>query len=171
MKLVLEEFKIDRQVRALAHELTKKFEKRPQPPVLICVLNGAYMFFTDLTKDMGCDVEVDFVRVRSYEGQDNSGGVVLTKDIETDITGRDIVIIDDISDTGNTFKFLTEKFYERKPKSITTIALIVKPKTAHYPDYHVFELPNDCWACGYGLDDNGLMRNYRNIYDINVKNI
>jgi hypoxanthine phosphoribosyltransferase len=171
MKLVLEEYKIDRQVRALAHELSKKFENRPQPPVMICVLNGAYMFFTELSKDMGCDVEVDFVRVKSYDGQDNSGGVQLVKDIETDIAGRDIVIIDDISDTGATFQYLGDMFYERGPKSITTVALIIKPKTKHLPDYHVFELPNDCWAVGYGLDDNGLKRNYRNIYDINEKNL
>ena len=146
MKLLIEEYKIDRQVRALAHTLTKRF-KGKTPPIMVCILNGAYMFFTDLTKDMGCNIEVDFLRAKSYEGHD------------------------DIADTGNTFIHLKDLLSKRKPNSITTVAMAAKPHTEHMPDYHVFQVKNDEWLVGYGLDDNGLKRNYRNIYDINEKNL
>jgi hypoxanthine phosphoribosyltransferase len=170
MKLLIEEYKIDRQVRALAHTLTKRF-KGKTPPIMVCILNGAYMFFTDLTKDMGCNIEVDFLRAKSYEGQDNSGGVNVTKDIEIDIEGRDVILVDDIADTGNTFIHLKDLLSTRKPNSITTVAMAVKPHTEHMPDYHVFKVKNDEFLVGYGLDDNGLKRNYRNLYDINEKNL
>ena len=83
MEIVIAEFKIERRVRAMAHKLSEdhKASGNPDPPVLICVLNGAFMFFSDLVKDMGIEIEVDFIRARSYTGTDNSAGVAFTKEL------------------------------------------------------------------------------------------
>ena len=89
MDILLPEYKIERRVRAMAHKLSDEHKNsgNPLPPVMICVLNGAFMFFTDLVKDMGIDVEIDFIRPKSYDGRDNSGGVKFTKDIELELKG------------------------------------------------------------------------------------
>ena len=83
MKILIPEYKIERRVRAMAHTISEEHRNSGSsyPPVMICVLNGAFMFFTDLVKDMGIDIEVDFIRPKSYIGKDNSGGVTFTKDI------------------------------------------------------------------------------------------
>ena len=84
MKIIIPEYKIERRVRAMAHKISEEHKASDDslPPVMICVLNGAFMFFTDLVKDMGIDVSIDFIRAKSYEGQDNSAGVEFTKDLE-----------------------------------------------------------------------------------------
>ena len=84
MQVLIEEYKIDRRVRALAHKITEEHKNSGNtlPPVMICVLNGSFPFFADLMKDMGVDCEIDFIRAKSYNGQDNSGGVQITKNLE-----------------------------------------------------------------------------------------
>ena len=104
MDILIPEFKIERRVRAMAHKISEEHRASgdPLPPVMICVLNGGFMFFTDLVKDMGIDVSIDFIRAKSYEGKDNSGGVKFTKDLELHCKGRSVYIVDDIVDTGKT---------------------------------------------------------------------
>ena len=84
MEILIPEYKIERRVRALAHKITEDHRNSGNslPPVLVCVLNGAFMFFSDLVKDMGIDCEIDFIRPKSYHGQDNSGGVKFYKELE-----------------------------------------------------------------------------------------
>ena len=81
MEILIPEYKIERRVRAMAHRISEehKASGNMNPPVMICVLNGGYAFFADLVKDMGIDVQMDFIRPKSYEGQDNSGGVKFSK--------------------------------------------------------------------------------------------
>jgi len=133
------------------------------PPILICILNGAFMFFTDLVKEIP-DCEIDFIRVKSYDGQ-KQGKIKFLKNIELDIEGRNVYIIDDIFDTGNTIKSITKKLKKFKPKSITPVVLI-KRKTSPRIDKLIygFEIEDE-WICGYGMDDeNGLNRNKSYIY-------
>ena len=106
MEVLIEEYKIDRRVRALAHKITEEHRNsgNPFPPVMICVLNGAFMFFSDLVKDMGVDCEIDFIRAKSYNGKDNSAGVQITKDLEISLKGKRVYIIEDIRDIDSTIK-------------------------------------------------------------------
>jgi len=163
--ILIPEYKIKKEVRRMAHELSEKFEKCKQPPIVVGVLNGAYMFFTDLTKNMGIDHEVDFIRAKSYHGKDNSGGVTITKDIEVDVKGRDVIIVEDIIDTGATIKAIRHRLKDKEANTITIVTLIKRKGSEDHEDYHVFEI-DDSWIIGYGFDDDGIKRNYRNIYKI-----
>nr|MBC8306730.1 hypoxanthine phosphoribosyltransferase [Pelagibacterales bacterium] len=139
------------------------------PPVMVCVLNGAFMFFTDLAKDMGIDVEIDFVRAKSYEGQDNSGGVKITKNLEIDLKGKRVYIVDDIVDTGATIMEVICMVNDRMPSSVQIITLVNRKENKFPVDHTCFPDMGAEFYVGYGFDDNGLKRNYRNIYDIKEK--
>ncbi len=160
------EKQIAAMVETLGQTLTRDYEG--SRPVMVCVLKGASIFFTDLCRDMDCNLDMDFITVSSYGTSSKSSGVVkLTKDIDVDITGRDVIIVDDIIDSGLTLKHLKELFSTRNPKSVKTIALLDK-KTCHAPDltpdYVGFQCP-DHFVVGYGLD---YANNYRNLPYIGI---
>lgn len=136
------------------------------PPVMICVLNGAYQFFADLTSMMSIDCEMDFIRLKSYEGQDNSGGVQILKGLEADLKGKCVYIVDDILDTGATIIEALHMVNSRMPKTVKVVTLLKRYGSAMQPDYYAFEI-GDEWVVGYGLDDNKLKRNLMDIYKIN----
>ena len=135
------------------------------PPIFICVLNGAVMFFTDLVRHLDFDVELDFIRAKSYEGQDNSGGVKILKDIESDILDRDIYIVEDIIDSGETMRELFLHLQGKSPRSINIVTLLTRKGCCQPKDFWGIEIGNE-WVVGYGLDDNGLKRNLPDIYDL-----
>jgi hypoxanthine phosphoribosyltransferase len=163
--IIVPEYKIERNIRRVANEITKdhKASGNRFPPVMICVLNGAFMFFTDLVKCMGIDVEIDFIRAMSYEGQDNSGGVKILKEIEKDLKGKRVYIVDDLIDTGETMKELLIHTNDYSPAEIKVVTLVHRKNSKHPVDFTCCKI-GDEWIYGYGLDDNGLRRNYRNIY-------
>ena len=117
MEILIPEYKIERRVRAMAHKISEehKASGNMYPPVMICVLNGGYAFFADLVKDMGIDVQMDFIRAKSYEGQDNSGGVKFTKELEIHCKGKRVYIIDDIVDTGKTMLEILLRVNDMRP--------------------------------------------------------
>ena len=167
MKIIIPEYKIERRVRAMAHRISEEHKASGSelPPVMVCVLNGAFMFFSDLIKDMGIEVELDFIRVKSYDGQ-VSKEVKITKDIEIDITGRRVYVVEDMVDTGNTMRYILNQFSDKNPECVKIVTLVNR-KINGFPSDHVcFPDMGDEWFVGYGFDDNGLKRNYRNIYDI-----
>lgn len=168
MEILIPEYKIERRVRSMAHRISEEHKATGDllPPVMICVLNGAFMFFTDLVKDMGIDVSIDFIRAKSYEGQDNSGGVEFTKELEIHCKGRRVYIVDDIVDTGNTMMEILFKVDEMLPADVKIVTLLKRKGDSPPVDHFCFEIDKE-WVVGYGLDDNGLKRNYRNIYKIN----
>ena len=168
MEILIPEYKIERRVRAMAHRISEEHKATgdPLPPVMICVLNGAFMFFTDLVKDMGIDVSIDFIRAKSYEGQDNSRGVEFTKDLEIHCKGRQVYIVEDIIDTGATMTEILIRVNDMMPAEVTIVILVQRKKATIPVEHFCFEI-GDEWIVGYGLDDNGLKRNYRNIYKIN----
>ena len=168
MEIVIPEYKIERRVRALAHKISEEHKNSGNslPPVMICVLNGAVMFYTDLVKDMGIDVQMDFIRAKSYEDRDNSGGVEITKTLDLDLKGKRVYIIEDIIDTGQTMIEVLQHVNDRMPVDVKVVTLVQRKDAKMPADHFAFEI-DDEWVVGYGFDDNSLKRNYRNIYKIN----
>jgi hypoxanthine phosphoribosyltransferase len=134
--------------------------------VMICVLNGGFMFFSDLVKTMMTDVEVDFIRAKSYNGQDQ-GVVHITKDIETNIEGKHVYVVDDFYDTGNTLNRILEHLSTQNPKSLEMITLLTRD-ISPIPDYpHMTGfMVKDEWVVGYGMDNNKKERNLPYIYEL-----
>ena len=168
MKILIPEFKIERRVRAMAHRISEEHKASGDslPPVMICVLNGGFMFFTDLIRNMNLDIQVDFIRAKSYEGQDNSGGVKFTKELELHCLGRRVYILDDIVDTGKTMFEILLRVNDMMPSEVKIVTLLKRKENSPPVNHFCFEIDKE-WVVGYGLDDNSLKRNYRNIYKIN----
>jgi hypoxanthine phosphoribosyltransferase len=138
-------------------------------PLFLGVLNGSFMFFGDLLKSIDLECTVSFVKLASYEGTTTTGVVNELIGLNEDISGRDIILIEDIVDTGNTLVKLYEILEEKKPKSIKIATLLYKPEAytkSHNIDYVGNEIPN-AFVLGYGLDYDGLGRNLSSIYVLN----
>lgn len=161
--ILFSELEIKNKVGEIAYNLKKR--EHNLPPVFICVLNGAFMFFTDLVKQMG-DCEIDFISAKSYEGT-IQGEIRLLKDITTNISDKDVYLVDDIYDSGNTMNFLNKHLQQYNPKSITPVTLFKKYYSKNNDLIYGFELTNEHWLIGYGLDaENGLKRNQKYITGI-----
>jgi hypoxanthine phosphoribosyltransferase len=155
MQILFTEAEIQNKLEDIANHINKNTNSTP--PVLICVLNGAFMFFSDLAKKV-YECEIDFIRVKSYTGI-TQGQLTITKDIETVIADKDVYIIDDIYDSGNTMNFIINRLKAFGPKSLTPITLFAKENAPENLIYG-FKLENETWIYGYGLDgDKGLWRN------------
>jgi len=132
-------------------------------PVLICVLKGAVFFIADLTRRLPFDLEIEFMAVSSYGHSSESSGVVrILKDLDTDIEGRHVLIVEDIIDSGLTLQYLTKTLKARNPASLEVVTLLSKPsrrKADLECRYTGFEIPNE-FVVGYGLDH---AENYRNL--------
>jgi hypoxanthine phosphoribosyltransferase len=149
----------------LAAELDEAFAGAEQPPVFIGVLKGSTMFLADLVRNMRVDVAVDFMSISSYVSAEQSGVVRIVKDLEQDIGGRDVVIVEDIVDTGLTLTYLRRTLSERKPASLIAVALLDKVARRIVPvrlEHSGFEIP-DVFVVGYGLD---FQARYRNVPDV-----
>ena len=159
-RVLFTEKAIAARVEQLGADLTAKLgDKRP---VLVCVLKGASFFYIDLCRCMNCAIDMDFISVSSYGASAKSTGVVrLIKDLDNNITGRHVVIVEDIIDSGSTLKMICEMFHERKPASIKICTLLDKPtgrKVDLKPDYTCFTVP-PAFVVGFGLDYEDYYRN------------
>lgn len=158
---------IDRQVKRVAVELRRDLEGKE--PLFLCVLNGAFIFAADLIREVGLnDCKVNFIRYASYSGTSSTGKVKEIMGLTEDIEGKDVVIIEDIVDTGLTAEMMIADLKSRKPRSIKFVTLLHKPessKTGFRPDYAAFEIPPK-FIIGYGLDLDGKVRNLPDIYVI-----
>ena len=154
---------IQEKVTEMAHAIDFKHTSNDEI-VMICVLNGGVMFFSDLVRNMSTDVEFDFMRVKSYTGQDQ-GRVQITKDIETDIEGKTVYVVDDFYDTGNTLDSIVEYLSHQNPKTIEVITLLTRDISPlpEYPLYYGFIIKDE-WVVGYGMDNNKKERNLDYIY-------
>ena len=154
----------EREIKNKVGEIAYNIKKRQheQPPVFICVLNGAFMFFTDLVKQVG-NCEIDFISAKSYNGT-TQGEIRILKTITVDIEGKDVYLIDDIYDSGNTMNCLIKHLQYNNPKSITPITLFKKHYSNNEDLIHGFELVDEHWLVGYGLDAaDGTKRNLPHI--------
>lgn len=169
MELIIRKEEIQSRVKQLAHEIVidhMQSSLNPLPPVMICVLNGSYMFYTDLLRNMAIQVQSDFVRIKSYDGQDNSGGVEVVKGLELDLKGRRVYIVDDICDTGATIIELLAMVNSHLPAEVRVVTLLRRLDGVNLTDFCGFVIEDD-WVVGYGLDDNGFGRNIEDIYKLN----
>ena len=166
-RVLFTEKAIAARVEQLGADLTAKLgDKRP---VLVCVLKGASFFYIDLCRCMNCAIDMDFIAVSSYGASAKSTGVVrLIKDLDNNITGRHVVIVEDIIDSGRTLAYLIEVLKQRGPKSIHLCTLLDKPerrvKKQVQVKYTCFTIPDE-FVVGYGLDYD---QKYRNLPYIGV---
>ncbi len=136
-------------------------------PLLVCVLKGSVVFYADLIRAMSIPVDLDFIAVSSYGRGTTSGEVRMIKDLDVSIEGRDVLIVEDILDTGLTLKYLTEMLRARGPASLKLCTLLDKPERRKAPveaEYSGFSIPNE-FVVGYGLD---YAERYRNLPFIGI---
>ena len=138
-------------------------------PVIICILNGAFIFTADIIRELDIDCEVDFIKISSYAGMNSTGSIKMSKDISTDIKNRRVIIVEDIIDSGLSIKFLYEHIIKYEPEDITIVSLLAK--TDNYKlnfniDIIGFEISSE-FVVGYGLDFNQRFRNLKSIFKLN----
>jgi len=164
-ELMLEYEQIKKRIRLLAIQLNVDFENRI--PVFIGVLNGSFIFLADLIKEIHISSEVSFVKVSSYEGEKSSGKIKKEIGLQMSLKDRDVIIVEDIVDSGKTLEYLLEMINKENPASVNVCTLLLKPKSLKVQideiTYVGFEI-SDEFVVGYGLDYNGLGRNLRDIY-------
>ncbi len=160
------EEKILKEVARVADEINR--DLNGTQPLFLSVLNGSFMFTSDLMKFINIPCEISFVKLASYQGTSSTGKVKELVGLNEDITGRTVVIVEDIVDTGFTMERLIETLRARNPKEIRIATLLVKPdklKVNLDINYVAMNIPND-FIVGYGLDYDGFGRNYRDIYTV-----
>lgn len=137
-------------------------------PLLLGVLNGSFMFAAELMRNLEIECEISFVKLSSYQGTNSTGVIKEVLGLSESITGRDVIVVEDIVDTGKTMQNMLETLGTREPASIEIASLFVKPARLQVPvnvKYGVFTIP-DRFIVGYGLDYDGLGRNLPDIYDV-----
>lgn len=165
-KTFITEEQILKEVARVGEEINR--DLADANPLFVSVLNGSFMFTADLMKHVNVPCEISFVKLASYAGTSSSGKVKELVGLNDDITGRTIVIVEDIIDTGLTMERLIETLKARNPKEIRIATLLVKPDKLKVDldiNYIAMSIPND-FIVGYGLDYDGLGRNYRDIYTV-----
>ncbi len=165
-EVFLPEAEILNRLKIMASEIERDLAGKQ--PIFICVMNGALIFFTDLIREIKTiDLETESIRLSSYGNSEvSSGQVQVLQSIKTPLTGRDIVIVEDIIDSGRSMKFLRELLLKENPASLRIATLLWKQTSAHidFPiDYIGFTIP-DHFVIGYGLDYKQVKRNLKSIY-------
>ena len=166
VRTLISRVEIQRRVAEMAAEIRRDFPAEPLH--LVGVLKGSVFFLTDLARQMSGDISVDFIAVSSYgSGTHSSGEVKLTRDFDSSIEGKTVIVVEDILDTGMTLQYLLRIFEQRKPRRIRVAVLLDKPErriAKVRADYVGFKIPNE-FVVGYGLD---YAERYRNLADIGV---
>jgi hypoxanthine phosphoribosyltransferase len=166
IRVLISKTRIQRRIAEMAKEIRKHFPTEPLH--LVGVLKGSVFFLTDLAKQLSGIVSMDFIAVSSYgTGTHSSGEVKLTRDLDSSIEGKIVIVVEDILDTGMTLQYLLRVFEQRKPALLRIAVLLDKPErriAAVHADYVGFTIPNE-FVVGYGLD---YAERYRNLPDIGV---
>ena len=163
---MISEEEIKRRVKELAAQISK--DMAGKNPLLLAVLNGSFVFAADLMRHITIPCEISFVKLASYEGTVSTGKVVEVMGLNEDITGRDVIIVEDIVDTGKTMERMLDTLGTRNPNSLHICTLLLKPEKLKIPlniEYAAMEIPND-FIVGYGLDYDQEGRNLRDIYTL-----
>ncbi len=162
----ISEEQIKQRVKELALRISKDMEGKN--PLLIGVLNGSFIFAADLMREMTIPCEISFVKLASYQGITSTGKVHEVLGINEDLTGRTVIIVEDIVDTGRTMRQMIESLGTRHPDSVHICSLFVKPDKLEEPldiEYAAFKIPND-FIVGYGLDYDQQGRGLKEIYTL-----
>jgi hypoxanthine phosphoribosyltransferase len=164
-RVLITEEQIEKRILTLAREIERDFRGREM--VVVSLLNGTVMFLADLMRHLNLPLRLDFMGVSSYGGGTDSGELVFTKELRLDVRGRDVLLIDDILDTGKTLRYVLPKLRALKPRRIKICVLLDKPSRRVekiHADYAGFEIP-DYFVVGYGLD---FAERYRNLPFVGV---
>ena len=168
---IISEKAIMERVHQIAGDISNQYKS--EIPILIGILNGSFIFASDLIRAMKIDCEIDFIKVSSYSGTKSKGTVHLRKDISADITDRHVIIVEDIIDSGLTIRFIRDRLLDAQPKSVSIVTLLMKPDLAEI-DFDVnwvgFEIPPH-YVVGYGLDYDQKFRNLRGVFRLGEKQI
>ncbi len=159
VRVLISEEEIKKRVSELAVQISRDYAEKDL--FVVGILKGAVVFVSDLIREIAVPLEMDFMAISSYGASTQSSGVVkMLKDLDTPVEGRDVLIVEDIIDTGLTLSYLTELLRSRKPNSVQTAVLLDKPdrrKIEYVPDYVGFTVP-DKFVIGYGIDYNHKFR-------------
>ena len=157
---------IHKRIASLAADINADYKGKR--PLFIAILNGSFMFASDLFKEINIDAEICFIKLASYKGTRSTGNVITSIGLDEPLLNRHVVIIEDIVDTGNTLNKFLPQLYNQQPASLKIAALLHKPEALRYPiviDYLGFNVPNK-FLLGFGLDFDGLGRNLAEIYQL-----
>ena len=157
---------IEEQVNRVAAEINKDYENKK--PLFIAILNGAFIFAADLFKKINLEAEICFIKLASYKGVKSTGKVITAIGLDVELYGRDVIIVEDIVDTGKTLSEFLPQLEHHHPSSLKIATLLHKPAAMVHPikiDYLGFTIPNK-FVLGYGLDYDGLGRNIKEIYQL-----
>ena len=157
---------IEQQVVRVATEINRDYKGKR--PVFIAILNGAFIFAADLFKYISTEAEICFIKLASYKGVKSSGKVITAIGLDVDLYARDVIILEDIVDTGKTLAQFLPQLEHHHPASLKIASLLHKPDAMTHPikiDYLGFTIPNK-FVIGYGLDYDGLGRNIKEIYQL-----
>lgn len=164
--IYLPEQQIQEQVKKIADRINRDYDNKK--PLFIAILNGSFMFAADLFKYLTIDCEICFIKLASYRGMKSTGNVITAIGLDHDLYEREVVILEDIVDTGKTLNEFLPKLDHQQPKSLKIAALLHKPEAMQFRltiDYLGFRIPNK-FVVGYGLDYDGLGRNLKEIYQL-----
>ena len=157
------------QVERIAQQINTDYSGKC--PLFIAILNGSFMFGSDLFKSLDIEAEICFIKLASYKGIKSTGQVTTSIGLDVSLKDRDVILIEDIVDTGKTLHEFLPQLYNQNPSSIRIASLLHKPDALLYPvkvDYLGFEVPNK-FLVGYGLDYDGLGRNLKEIYQLKIE--
>ena len=165
-RVSIPEAEIKQHVKALAEQMSKDLEGKN--PIFLGVLNGSFIFAADLMREMTVPCEISFVKLASYQGTTSTGKVREVLGINENLSGRTVVIVEDIVESGQTMKQMIESLGTRNPESVRICTLFFKPEKLKEDlnlDYVAFRIPDD-FSVGYGLDYDGLGRELKDVYTI-----
>lgn len=157
---------IEVQVQRVADEINKDYKGKR--PLFVAILNGAFIFAADLLKKVNVEAEICFIKLASYKGIKSTGKVITAIGLDAELYGRDVIIVEDIVDTGKTLSQFLPQLEHHHPASLKIASLLHKPDACVHPiqiDYLGFTIP-DKFVLGYGLDYDGLGRNTKDIYQL-----
>jgi hypoxanthine phosphoribosyltransferase len=157
---------IQEKIREMAADISRDYKDKK--PLFIAILNGSFMFAADLFRHLTIDAEICFIKLASYKGMKSTGQIITAIGLDQDVFGRDIIIIEDIVDTGKTLYEFLPKLHHQQPASLKIASLLHKPQATVFPleiQYLGFSIP-DKFVVGYGLDYDGLGRNLKEIYQL-----
>lgn len=164
LTLLISRKEIAQKVKDLANQINRDYQGKA--PVLVGILKGTFVFLADLVRHLNLPVEIDFVQISSYVGMETTGKIKIVKKLGIPVKGRDVLVIEDIVDTGLTLSFLLNYIKRKKPASLKTCALFDKPERRRIPipiDYLGFTVPNK-FLVGYGLDWNEKFRHLPDLW-------
>lgn len=157
---------ISERIKLMAADINRDYEGKK--PIFIAILNGSFMFASDLFKEISIEAEICFIKLASYKGTKSTGNVITSIGLDEPLQGRHVVIIEDIVDTGKTLNMFLPQLHNQQPASLKIAALLHKPEALQHPldiDYLCFSVPNK-FLLGFGLDYDGLGRNLKEIYQL-----